>query len=77
MTMTQSGQRSFSADRTYTYRYQPKKQERTPRHFENQFKFVETVRGNGVTHYLFRNIAGGYLLSFTENDFISGDVQML
>ena len=41
---------------------------------QGKFEFVGSQKGFKVTHYIFRSLPGEYLISYTNRDFLSGDV---
>ena len=38
------------------------------------YQYVGHQKGENVTHHIFRNIPGGYLITYTDIDFICRDV---
>ena len=41
---------------------------------QGYFTYEGAQRGEGVTHHIFKNINGGYLITYTDIDFRCGDV---
>ena len=41
---------------------------------QGYFSYEGAQRGEKVTHHIFRNINGGYLITYTDIDFRCGDV---
>ena len=41
---------------------------------QGYFSYEGAQRGEKVTHHIFRNINGGYLITYTDIDFMCGDV---
>ena len=41
---------------------------------QGYFSYEGAQKGEGVTHHIFKNINGGYLITYTDIDFRCGDV---
>ena len=44
-------------------------------HQPKLFRFKGYKRGKKVIHLLFQNVAGGYIITYTDIDFITGDIE--
>ncbi len=68
----------FNPKQVYKFSYRKyNKNEFTDRHHNYNFEFIAELPGDGVTHYLFRNTTGHYNITFTERDFLCGDVRAI
>ncbi|MDD2285897.1 MAG: hypothetical protein PHQ11_10935 [Paludibacter sp.] len=53
--------------------YRIVQKDRAKYQINGDFIYEGAAKGNGCTHFMFRSLRGGWLISFTETDLITGE----